>query len=117
MARKIKIRAKEKGGTTTVKFLLKHPMETGLRKDKKTGKKIPAHFISDVDVSLNGTNVMTAYLGPACLEGPLPVRPDHGREQGRYRHRGLGRQHGRAGERGRRHQVSSAMAARRRAGG
>ena len=26
MARKIKIRAREKGGTTTVKFLLKHPM-------------------------------------------------------------------------------------------
>jgi sulfur-oxidizing protein SoxZ len=70
MARKIKIRAKEKGGTTTVKFLLKHPMETGLRKDKKTGKKIPAHFISDVDVSLNGTNVMTAYLGPGVSKDP-----------------------------------------------
>ena len=70
MARKIKIRAKEKGGTTTVKFLLKHPMETGLRKDKKTGKKIPAHFISDVDVSLNGTSVMTAYLGPGVSTDP-----------------------------------------------
>ena len=70
MARKIKIRAREKGGTTTVKFLLKHPMETGLRKDKKTGKKIPAHFISDVDVSLNGVSVMTAYLGPGVSTDP-----------------------------------------------
>ena len=70
MARKIKIRAREKGGTTTVKFLLKHPMETGLRKDKKTGKKIPAHFISDVDVSLNGASVMTAYLGPGVSTDP-----------------------------------------------
>ena len=70
MARKIKIRAREKGGTTTVKFLLKHPMETGLRKDKKTGKKIPAHFISDVDVSLNGAGGMTAYLGPGVSTDP-----------------------------------------------
>ena len=70
MARKIKIRAKEKGGMTTVKFLMKHPMETGLRKDRKTGKKIPAHFISDVTVSLNGSNVMTAYLGPGVSQDP-----------------------------------------------
>ena len=70
MARKIKIRAKAKDATATVKFLMQHPMETGLRKDKKTGKKIPAHYISDVTVSLNGTNVMTAYLGPGVSTDP-----------------------------------------------
>ena len=70
MAGKIKIRAKEKDGTATVKFLMKHPMETGLRKDRKTGKAIPAHFISDVTLSLNGTSVMTAYLGPAVSKDP-----------------------------------------------
>ncbi len=70
MARKIKIRAKEKDGIATVKFLMKHPMETGLRKDKKTGEKIPAHFISDVTVALNGTSVMTAYLGPGVSTDP-----------------------------------------------
>ena len=70
MARKIKIRAKVKDGTARVKFLMKHPMETGLRRDKKTGKKIPAHYISDVNVALNGTNVMTAYLGPGVSQDP-----------------------------------------------
>lgn len=70
MARRIKIRAREKNGIATVKFLMKHPMETGLRKDKKTGKKIPAHYISDVTVSLNGTTVMTAYLGPGVSTDP-----------------------------------------------
>ncbi len=70
MARKIKIRAREKGGVTTVKFLMKHPMETGLRKDRKTGKKIPAHYISDVTVSLDGSMVMTAYLGPGVSKDP-----------------------------------------------
>ena len=34
MAKSIKIRAKLKGDTTTVKCLMTHPMETGLRKDK-----------------------------------------------------------------------------------
>ena len=70
MARKIKIRAKVKDGTARVKFLMKHPMETGLRRDKKTGKKIPAHYISDVNVALNGANVMTAYLGPGVSQDP-----------------------------------------------
>jgi len=70
MAAKIKIRAREKGGITTVKFLMKHPMETGLRRDKKTGKRIPAHYISDVKVSLNGSNFMTAYLGPGVSKDP-----------------------------------------------
>ena len=49
MAKKsIRIRAKMKGAVTEVKALMSHSMETGLRKDKKTGKKIPAHFIKEV---------------------------------------------------------------------
>ena len=70
MARKIKIRAREKNGVTTVKFLMKHPMETGLRKDRKTGETIPAHYISDATVSLDGSKVMTAYLGPGVSKDP-----------------------------------------------
>ena len=69
MASKIKIRAREKDGVTTVKALMSHPMETGLRKDKK-GDKIPAHFISEVKCELNGSVVMTAYLGPAVSKNP-----------------------------------------------
>ncbi len=67
---KIKIRAKEKNGTVTVKSLLKHPMETGNRKDKKTGKKIPAHYITEVTCEVNGKTVMTAYLGPGVSKDP-----------------------------------------------
>ena len=44
----IKIRAKESNGVVTVKALMKHPMETGKRKDKKTGDNIPAHFIQEI---------------------------------------------------------------------
>ena len=44
----IKMRPKESNGVVTVKALIKHPMETGQRKDKKTGDLIPAHFIQEV---------------------------------------------------------------------
>ena len=66
----IKIRAKSKGGVTTVKALMKHAMETGLRKDSKTGKKIPAHYITEVTAEHNGTNVMTANWGGAISKNP-----------------------------------------------
>lgn len=82
MAGKIKIRAKEKGDVTTVKFLMKHPMETGLRKDRKTGENIPAHYISDVTLSLNGTGVMTAYLGPGVSKDPYLSTEIRGAKKG-----------------------------------
>jgi len=66
----IKIRAKEEGGVTTVKALVKHPMETGQRKDKKTGKLIPAHFIQEVTCEHSGNAVMTALWGAAVSKNP-----------------------------------------------
>jgi len=70
MANSIRIRAEAKGGETTVKALISHPMETGLRKDKKTGEKIPAHYIQEVSCAHNGANVMTAQWGPAVSKNP-----------------------------------------------
>ncbi|MES9945295.1 MAG: thiosulfate oxidation carrier complex protein SoxZ [gamma proteobacterium symbiont of Ctena orbiculata] len=70
MAKSIKIRAKEKGGVTTVKALMTHPMETGGRKDKKTGKKIPAHFIQEVVCKHKGNTVMTAEWSGGVSKNP-----------------------------------------------
>ena len=70
MANSIKVRAKVKGGETVVKTLISHPMETGLRKDKKTGKKIPAHFIQEVTCEHNGNNVLVAQWGTAVSKNP-----------------------------------------------
>jgi len=71
MAKKsIKIRAKVKGDEVTVKALMSHPMETGLRKDKKTGKVIPANFIQEVNAEHNGANVLNAYWGGAISKNP-----------------------------------------------
>jgi sulfur-oxidizing protein SoxZ len=71
MAKKtIRIRANITGGVTEVKTLINHPMETGLRKDKKTGKKIPAHFIKEVNCEHKGKTVMLAQWGVAISKNP-----------------------------------------------
>jgi len=70
MANKWKVRAQLKGGTTTLKALITHPMETGMRKNKKTGKKFPAHFIQSLTVEHNGKSVLNADMGPAISANP-----------------------------------------------
>ncbi len=70
MAKSIRIRANAKGDVVLVKALLTHPMETGLRKDKKTGKKIPANYIQEVDCTHNGKTVMTAQWAGAVSKNP-----------------------------------------------
>ena len=54
---KIKMRAKMKSGTAEIKALVSHPMETGLRKDRATGKKIPAHFIQSFAIQVGGEEI------------------------------------------------------------
>lgn len=71
MAKKtVKIRAKMSGGKAAVKALVKHPMDTGLAKDKKTGEKIPAHFIQDIVCEHNGAKVMSAEWSVAVSKNP-----------------------------------------------
>ena len=66
----IKIRAKAKGDVTTVKTLISHPMDSGLRKNSKTGEIIPAHHVTEVNAEHNGNTVMTAYWGGAISKNP-----------------------------------------------
>jgi sulfur-oxidizing protein SoxZ len=71
MAKSIKVRAKASKGVATVKCLISHPMETGLRKDKKTGKVIPADFIQEVVCESAGKTVLTAQWGTAISKNPF----------------------------------------------
>lgn len=70
MAEPMKIRATLSGDTADIKVLMNHPMETGLRKDAKTGQLVPALFIQDVVATLNGTPVMTANFGTGISKNP-----------------------------------------------
>ncbi len=71
MAANHRAKATLENGVTTVKAILEHIMETGLRKDKKTGQTVPAHFIEDLTVNHNGKPVLTAQWGPAVSRNPL----------------------------------------------
>ena len=66
----IRARARLKGNITTVKALITHKMESGLRKNKKTGKLIPAHFIQEVTCQHNGKTVVLAQWGPTISKNP-----------------------------------------------
>ncbi len=70
MADPMRIRAQVAGSSATVRVLMSHEMETGLRKDA-AGKVIPAWHIQDVTAQLNGKTVMTAQWGPAVSKNPF----------------------------------------------
>jgi sulfur-oxidizing protein SoxZ len=70
MAEPMRIRATMAGDVADVKVLMNHPMETGLRKDAKTGQLVPAHFIQEVTATINGTPVLTAEIGSGVSKNP-----------------------------------------------
>ncbi len=66
----IRIRTKMKNDVTEVYVLMPHPMETGMRKDD-AGRFVPAHYISDVRISVAGRPVLAAKMGIAVSQDPL----------------------------------------------
>jgi len=70
MAEPMKIRASLKGDVAEVKCLMNHVMETGLRKDAKTGAVVPAHHITNVTATLNGKPVLDAQWGGGISKNP-----------------------------------------------
>lgn len=71
MAFVTKMKIKKGADGHDVLCLVKHPMETGLRKDKKTGELIPAHFIEIMTFQVNGATVADAVLGQGVSKNPL----------------------------------------------
>ncbi len=71
MADPMKIRATMQGDVADVKVLMSHIMETGQRKDPKTGQLIPAHFIQEVNASVNGKVVLDSQWSQAISKNPF----------------------------------------------
>jgi len=65
---KIKLKPKARKGVIGIKALIKHPMETGLR--KKKGKLVPANHIVHMVVKHNGTTVIDADIGSSISKNP-----------------------------------------------
>ncbi len=69
MAKKIKARAKMKKGLIEVKYKVKHPMETGLRKDKG-GNIVPEDFINHIKIEKNGAHMLTLTPNSTVASDP-----------------------------------------------
>ncbi len=70
MAGPMRVRATEEGGLTTVRVLMAHPMETGLRRGSD-GSPIAAHYITNVEATHNGRTVLSGVWGPAVSQNPF----------------------------------------------
>ena len=66
----MRLRAVRDGDRVVVKVLMAHPMETGLARDAE-GQLIPAWFIQQVDVRLDGEVLLQADWGPAISRNPF----------------------------------------------
>ncbi len=61
-----------KGDIITIKTLLKsHKMESGLRKDRKTGQIIPRKIINKFVAKFNGREVFVVDMQPAVSANPF----------------------------------------------
>jgi sulfur-oxidizing protein SoxZ len=59
-----------KGKVFEIKTLVSHKMETGQRKNKKTGKIIPRKIINKFECKYNGETVFSADWHPAVSANP-----------------------------------------------
>lgn len=70
MSDPMKIRAQMKGEVCEIRVLMSHAMETGLRKDAD-GKTVPAHFIQNIVVALNGKTVVSGQTAGSVSRNPV----------------------------------------------
>jgi len=66
MAIAMRVRA----GSGEIKVLMTHPSENGLRKDAKSGQLVPAHFVKNVTVTVNGKTVLDGQWGGGISKDP-----------------------------------------------
>ena len=59
-----------KGEVIEIKTLISHPMESGQRKDRKTGEIIPRKIINAFTCTYNGKEVFKADFHPAISANP-----------------------------------------------
>lgn len=68
---KIKPKKYKDGEIVKVSFMAMHPMETGMRKDKKTGTIVPANYIKSVKFDYNGTPITTMETWESLSANPV----------------------------------------------
>jgi sulfur-oxidizing protein SoxZ len=71
MARRTRIKTRQRNGVTEILCLIDHPMETGGRIDTRTNRAVPAHFIQKLIFEVNGRQVAEADVGTAVAQDPV----------------------------------------------
>jgi len=66
----VRVLAREESGIVQVKIIIPHPNESGTRKDEQ-GIFVPAHFIREGSVAVNGAVLLAIELGPSISADPF----------------------------------------------
>ena len=74
-----------KGETIQVKTLISHKMESGLRKDSKTGEVVPRQIINKFVCTFNGEQVFASDWHPAISANPYISFTFKAEESGTFR--------------------------------
>ena len=61
----------KKGQIFLVSVRIDHPMDSGLRRDLATGKRLPIFFVESLEVHYGGKKVSWAELSPGLSHSPL----------------------------------------------
>jgi sulfur-oxidizing protein SoxZ len=70
MGDSIRIRTEHHDGWTTVRSIIRHPMETGFTLDEDTGQPRPAHFITEVTCRHRDDVVLRCEWSRAVSKNP-----------------------------------------------
>jgi sulfur-oxidizing protein SoxZ len=68
---KIKPKKYSTGDIVKVDFMVMHPMETGMRTDKQTGKLVPADYINEVKFFFNDTLITSMSVWETVSTNPV----------------------------------------------
>ncbi len=60
----------EKGDVILIKTLISHPMESGVRKNSKTGELIPRDIINKFEAKFEGEEFFSVTMHPAISADP-----------------------------------------------
>jgi len=70
MISSIRVLAREESGIVQLKVIIPHQNESGTRKDDQ-GIIVPAYFVREGSITLNGEHLLDIELGPSVSKDPF----------------------------------------------
>ena len=67
----IRLKVSKKDNFFDLKFLIRHPMETGRRIDKINNKLVPKDYIASLSISINDKIVFDSHLSRSVSKNPF----------------------------------------------